>query len=163
MKLPRPCRDHQLPDHFGPSTPRRPGGNLHCTHFHRQSHSRREGLPMTNRPHFGSILSIFKSLSSSTNHTWKAPWEWMQVLSVIASEAPKAQHEPHEPWSRISPIEGQLGQASRESKFSGNSKAPSFVSFFNGRVLCPITVPHRPRRCSGCLQVFKLFKNFFKN
>ena len=42
-------------------------------------------------------------------------------LSVMASEAPKAQHDPQLPWSRISPMDGQFGQASRESKFSGRS------------------------------------------
>ena len=97
----------------------------------------------------------------------------------MASEAPKAQHDPQLPWSRISPIDGQFGQASRESKFSGRSsflkdlvfswlikfnessayvipqKSISNYLFFNhacdltGRVFWPMIVPQRPIKCSG--------------
>ncbi len=37
-----------------------------------------------------------------------APLEAMQMRSVMASTAPKAQHEPQAAWSRTSLVDGQI-------------------------------------------------------
>ena len=60
--------------------------------------------------------------SSALMSTLKAPLEPMQIRSVMASAAPKAQHEPQEPWSRTSPMDGHWGHFWRESNSSGSSK-----------------------------------------
>ena len=64
-------------------------------------------------------IQVLKFIINNDSWSFKHKRYIRSYLSVMASEAPKAQHDPQLPWSRISPIEGQFGQASRESKFSG--------------------------------------------
>lgn len=59
------------------------------------------------------------TMSSVESSTFVVPFVAMQRRSLMASTAPKAQQEPHVLWSRMCPIEGQEGQAVRESKAEG--------------------------------------------
>jgi hypothetical protein len=61
------------------------------------------------------------SRSSAEILTWSfCPLE-MQIRSLIASTAPKAQQEPQVLWSRTSLMESQLGHAWVEKNSSGMS------------------------------------------
>ena len=73
---------------------------------------------------------------------WYFPFEKMQILSLITSAAPKAQHEPHEPWSLISNKDSHYEYWSRKSKCSGRSlrgvMSLMFLLRFEGGFRTPI-------------------------
>ena len=57
---------------------------------------------------------------SAETLVWRVCPDWMQILSLMASTAPKAQQEPQFAWSLISLIDSQFGYSSLGSKLSGN-------------------------------------------
>jgi len=61
------------------------------------------------------------SKSSAETLVYLVWLEAIQILSLIAVTAPKAQHDPQLDWSLISLIDSQFGHASLESKLSGRS------------------------------------------
>ena len=79
------------------------------------------------------LLPQQERMSSAESLTLTLPFDWMQVLSDMASAAPKAQHEPiylfdqmnsfqiglpQSDWSRMNPMSWQLGQLVLESKLN---------------------------------------------
>lgn len=62
-------------------------------------------------------LGIEDIPSEEMTGCWAA-LEWIQILSVMTAEAPKAQQDPHWPWLRMCEMEEQLFQAVRESNLT---------------------------------------------